>query len=126
CGSPPTMSGARRSSGFSSSSTAAKKASRSRWATITPRKLVLRQVEPEPRGRPVAGDHRPDQARAGNRSPDARVARVAPVVAEEEVVAGGDVPRRASMRVRLQRSSRDVRLSEAAAVEPDEAACVLV
>src|SRR3954452_11324593 len=36
CGSPPTISGFVRSDGSSSSSTAAKKASRSRCATITP------------------------------------------------------------------------------------------
>src|SRR5207247_2766516 len=44
-GSPPTTSGFVRSSGFSSSSTAAKNASRSRWATITGQSIVRTVVE---------------------------------------------------------------------------------
>src|SRR6187549_2914939 len=80
----------------------------------------------DPSWRPIRGEHRPDQILPRHRAPAPRVARLAPVVAHEEVVALRHVPRLlAVLDVLVPPLGRDVGLVELPAVDPDEALRVL-
>src|SRR6266511_2921741 len=82
------------------------------------------RVEREPVGRPVGGEDLPDQVLARDGAPAARVARLAAVVAHEEVVALLDLPRAGGGVVEAA-VLLDVRLGEPSAVDEDEPALPL-
>src|SRR6187397_2520282 len=80
----------------------------------------------DPSWRPIRGEHGPDQVIPRDRSPPARVAGLAAVVAHEEVVALGHAPGLlAVLDVLVAALGRDVGLVELLAVDPDEALRVL-
>src|SRR5512133_2464799 len=77
--------------------------------------------------RPVGGEDRANQVLARHRAPAPRVARVAAVVAHEEIVAGRHAPGLLPVGdVALASLLLDVRLVELLVVDPDEALLVLV